>query len=129
MHRCRSALIALLCSFTLTAAQAALKVLLVASPGGGAPEPDRHDPTDDHIQRLQADAQATTALLRTRRTQDVRAGEHAAVLVIGGKGAMFDLPRDTALQRLLVVHFESGGVLAAVCHGAGGRTPHGGLQR
>ena len=89
----------------------------VASPGGGAPEPDRHDPADDHIQRLQADAQATDALQRTRRTQDLRAGEHAAVLVIGGKGAMFDLPRDPALQRLLSAHYEAGGVLAAVCHG------------
>lgn len=89
----------------------------VASPAGGAPEADRHNPADDHIQRLQADAQATGALQRTRRTQDLRAGEHAAVLVIGGKGAMFDLPRDPALQRLLVAHFDGGGVLAAVCHG------------
>ena len=159
MHRCRSALIALLCSFTLTAAQAAPQVLLVvssegrdagktrpgleldefakawltlranglevevASPGGGAPEPDRHDPADDHIQRLQADMQATTALQRTRRTQDVRAEEHAAVLVIGGKGAMFDLPRNPALQRLLVAHFDGGGVLAAVCHGPAALMP------
>ena len=105
MHRCRSAFIALLCSFTLTAALGAPKVLLVvgsdgrdagktrpgfeidefakawltlranglevevASPGGGALDPDRHDPADDHI------------------------------------------------QRLLVAHFESGGVLAAACHG------------
>lgn len=89
----------------------------VASPAGGAPEPDRHNPADDHIQRLQADTQATAALQRTRRTQDLRAGEHAAVLVIGGKGAMFDLAQDTALQRLLEAHHEGGGVLAAVCHG------------
>ena len=34
MHRCRSALIALLCSFTLTAAQAAPQVLLVVSSEG-----------------------------------------------------------------------------------------------
>ena len=95
----------------------------------GAPEPDRHDPADDHIQRLQADARATSALQltrraqRTRRTQDVRAGEHAAVLVIGGKSTMFDLPRDPALQRLLVAHFEGGGALAAVCHGPAALAP------
>ena len=34
MHRCRSALIALLCSFTLTAAQAAPKLLLVVRSEG-----------------------------------------------------------------------------------------------
>lgn len=159
MHPCRSALVALLCSFMLAAVHAAPKVLLivssegrdagktrpgfeldefakawltlrangldveVASPAGGAPEPDRHNPADDHIQRLQADAQANAALQRTRRTQDLRAGEHAAVLVIGGKGAMFDLPRDAALQRLLVAHFEGGGVLAAVCHGPAALVP------
>ena len=43
----------------------------VASPAGGAPEPDRYDPADDHIQRLKADTEAATALQHTRRTQDV----------------------------------------------------------
>ena len=95
----------------------------VASPAGGAPEPDRYDPADDHIQRLKADTKATAALQRTRRTQDVLAGEHAAVFIIGGKGAMFDLPRDPALQRLLSAHFEAGGVLAAVCHGPAALVP------
>jgi hypothetical protein len=33
----------------------------------------------------------------------VAVGEHDAILVIGGKGAMLDLPRDAALARLL--HF------------------------
>lgn len=89
----------------------------VASPAGGAPEADRYNPADDHIQRLKADPQAVAALQRTLRTADVKPGEHAAVLVIGGKGAMFDLPRDAALQRLLTAHVERGGVLAAVCHG------------
>jgi putative intracellular protease/amidase len=95
----------------------------VASPAGGAPEADRYNPDDDHIQRLKADAQATAALQRTRRTQDVRVGEHAAVLVIGGKGAMFDLPRDAALQRLLSAHYAAGGILAAVCHGPAALVP------
>ena len=95
----------------------------VASPAGGAPEADRYNPGDDHIQRLQADGQATAALQHTRRTQDVAVGEHAAVLVIGGKGAMFDLPRDAHLQRLLTAHFEAGGVLAAVCHGPAALVP------
>ena len=45
------------------------------------------------------------------------------MLVIGGKGAMFDLPRDAALQRLLSAHFDAGGVLAAVCHGPAALVP------
>lgn len=91
--------------------------LEVASPAGGAVTADRHNPKDDLIQALGADASAAAALAATRRTQDVRAGEHAAVFIVGGKGAMFDLPRDPALPRLLAEHHERGGVLAAVCHG------------
>jgi putative intracellular protease/amidase len=91
--------------------------LEVASPSGGAVVADRHDPKDDLVQAIKADAEATAALAATRRTQDVAAGEHAAIFVVGGKGAMFDLPRDPALARLLGRHHAAGGVLAAVCHG------------
>jgi len=89
----------------------------VASPSGGAVTAERYKPQDDHIQAMKADAQATVALATTRRTQDVKPGEHAAIFIVGGKGAMFDLPRDAALTKLLGAHHEQGGVLAAVCHG------------
>jgi putative intracellular protease/amidase len=97
--------------------------LEVASPAGGAPEADRFDADDEAVQRLKADPAATAALANTRATKDLRAGEHAAVLVIGGKGAMFDLPRDPALQRLLSAHAQAGGVMAAVCHGPAAFVP------
>lgn len=89
----------------------------LASPAGGAPVADRYSDADDSIRALKADPQAVAALQATRRTQDVAPGEHAAILVIGGKGAMFDLPRDAALATLLGTHHAQGGVLAAVCHG------------
>jgi putative intracellular protease/amidase len=89
----------------------------VASPAGGAIEADRFDAKDDHIQAMMADADAQTLLRTTRRTQDLTVGEHQAIFVIGGKGAMFDLPKDPALQRLMGRHYDRGGVLAAVCHG------------
>jgi len=47
----------------------------------------------------------------------VRVGEHQAVFIVGGKGAMFDLPQDPALAQLLGAHVQAGGALAAVCHG------------
>lgn len=89
----------------------------VASPAGGPVEADKFEPDGDLIRAVMADAGAASMLKATRRTQDVKAGEHQAIFVIGGKGAMFDLPKDPALQRLLGEHFERGGVLAAVCHG------------
>lgn len=89
----------------------------VASPAGGSPVADRYVEADDSIRAFKADPQAVTALKATRRTQDISPGEHAAILVIGGKGAMFDLPSDSALATLLGAHHAGGGVLAAVCHG------------
>ncbi|KPF45916.1 hypothetical protein IP87_14005 [beta proteobacterium AAP121] len=89
----------------------------VASPTGGAVVADRYNRDDDTIQALQRDPEAQAALAATRRTQDVPVGAHAAILLIGGKGAMFDLPRDAALARLMGAHHKRGGVLAAVCHG------------
>jgi hypothetical protein len=41
-------------------------------------------------------------------------------MVIGGKGAMFDLPRDTVLARLAGALYDRGGVVSAVCHGPAG---------
>ncbi len=89
----------------------------VASPSGGAVEADRFNAEDDHMQALMADSDAQALLRTTRRTQDVRVGEHQAIFVMGGKGAMFDLTKDAALQRLMGQHYDRGGVLAAVCHG------------
>jgi putative intracellular protease/amidase len=89
----------------------------VASPAGGAVEADRFNAEDDHIQAMMSDPDAQSLLRATRRTQDVKVGEHQAIFVIGGKGAMFDLPRDVALPQIMGQHYDRGGVLAAVCHG------------
>lgn len=89
----------------------------VASPAGGAVLADRHNPKGDLVTALNVQPEARQQLQATRRTADVSPGEHAAIFVIGGKGAMFDLPRDAALQRLLAQQHERGAVLAAVCHG------------
>lgn len=92
-------------------------VVEVASPTGGAVEADQFNKNDDHIMAMLANDEAQKLLRTTRRIQDVRLGEHKAIFIMGGKGAMFDLPNDTALQTLLAQHFEQGGVVAAVCHG------------
>lgn len=89
----------------------------VASPNGGAVEADRFDPEDDHIKAFMADVEGQRWLKNTRRTQDIKLGEHQAIMIIGGKGAMFDLPKDAALRTLLEGHYSRGGLLAAVCHG------------
>lgn len=89
----------------------------VASPQGGAIEADKYDPEAPYNAALLADAEAMRRLADTRRIADLRAGDYAAVYVVGGKGAMFDLPRHRPLQRLLAEAWENGAVVAAVCHG------------
>jgi putative intracellular protease/amidase len=43
--------------------------------------------------------------------------DYDAVFVVGGKGAMFDLPDNGALQDILAGAYTSGSIVAAVCHG------------
>lgn len=89
----------------------------VASPRGGKVEADRYNPKDAFNASLLADADAIRQLADTRATADLGAGDYAAVYVVGGKGAMFDLPFDPALRKLLAEVHDGGGVVAAVCHG------------
>ncbi|TAG80770.1 MAG: type 1 glutamine amidotransferase domain-containing protein [Betaproteobacteria bacterium] len=89
----------------------------VASPAGGPVEADKFNPKDDHIQALLADEHATALLRNTRRIADVKPGDHQAIFVMGGKGAMFDLPKDSSLISLLGAQFDRDGIVAAVCHG------------
>ena len=89
----------------------------VASPQGGAVEADKYNAEEPFNARLLADADAMRQLADTRATGDLRAADYAAVYVVGGKGAMFDLPRDAALRQLLADVHDDGGIVAAVCHG------------
>lgn len=92
-------------------------VVEVASPNGGPVEPDKYNPAEPFNAALLADTQAMQQLADTRATASLEADDYAAVYVVGGKGAMFDLPRDPALQRLLGRLWDNGGIVAAVCHG------------
>lgn len=93
-----------------------LRVTL-ASPAGGPVEADRYDPETPWNARLMALPEAAAALADTRATASLAAADYDAVYVVGGKGAMFDLPRDAALARLVGAVHDAGGVVAAVCHG------------
>jgi putative intracellular protease/amidase len=89
----------------------------IASPQGGAVEADRYDPKHPANARLLADATAMRELAATRATATLEAEDYAGVFVVGGKGAMFDLPKDKALATLIGRVHDHGGVVSAVCHG------------
>ncbi len=89
----------------------------VASPRGGPVEADKFNAEEPFNARVLADPAATALLADTRATATLRAADYAAVYVVGGKGAMFDLPADAALRSLVGTMHDRGAVIAAVCHG------------
>ena len=89
----------------------------VASPQGGRVEADKYDPEEPFNAALLANAGAMAKLADTRAVASVRAADYAAVYVVGGKGAMFDLPASAPLQQLIGTAWANGAIIAAVCHG------------
>jgi putative intracellular protease/amidase len=89
----------------------------IASPSGGPAIADEHDPAKPYNSAFAADPEARGKLAATLPLSASMAGQYDAIMVIGGKGAMFDLPFSQVLQGLLVEVEARGGVAAAVCHG------------
>lgn len=89
----------------------------VASPAGGAVEPDEFERDKPYNARLVGDGEAMRALSETLATSAVYPSGYAAIYVLGGGGAMFDLYADRALQSLLAAAYEGGAVVGGVCHG------------
>lgn len=89
----------------------------IASPSGGPAEADKYDAKEPFNAAFISDALAAKTLQNTQRTDAVNSKNYAAVYIVGGKGAMFDLPRDQALSKLIRDVYERGGIIGAVCHG------------
>lgn len=89
----------------------------VASPAGGAVVADKFDAGKPYNTAFLADPEARSKLASTLMLETGMGSEYAAVLVIGGKGAMMDLPFSQVLQKVLADTHARGGVIAAVCHG------------
>lgn len=89
----------------------------IASPSGGAVVADRFSPKKPYNSRFLADPASAAKLTSTRSLTSVGSEKYAAIFVIGGKGAMFDLPVNVDLKTLLAATYEAGGVIGAVCHG------------
>jgi len=90
----------------------------VASPRGGRAEADEFNKTKPDNQQILADQEAMTLLNQTRTTQSINPADYAALYIVGGKGAMFDLPFDSALQDIIsAIYARPDGIVSAVCHG------------
>jgi len=89
----------------------------IASPQGGQVEADKYDPSKSYNAKVLVDEAIMEKLNNTLATHSLDAKAYDAVFVVGGKGAMFDLPKDEALQKLIAQIYQQQGRVAAVCHG------------
>lgn len=98
----------------------------LASPRGGRVEPDaysdpRHESgysADDFVSLGFLTSPKLSRLLETTRPLgECQAKDYDALVVAGGQAPMFTFREDPALHRLMRGFYESGKVLAALCHG------------
>jgi putative intracellular protease/amidase len=89
----------------------------IASPKGGEVEADKYDPSKTYNAKVLVDEAIMAKLNNTLATNSLDAKAYDAVFIVGGKGAMFDLPKDTALQNVIAQIYQQQGSVAAVCHG------------
>jgi putative intracellular protease/amidase len=89
----------------------------IASPEGGLAIADEFSAAKPYNLAFTKDAEGSAKLAQTLRLSQVDAGRYAAVFIIGGKGAMFDLPFSQSLTTLVASVHGRGGIIGAVCHG------------
>lgn len=89
----------------------------IASPEGGVAIPDEFNAAKPYNLVFAKDTAGSAKLAQTLRLSQVDAGGYAAVFIIGGKGAMFDLPFSQSLTGLVASVHGRGGIIGAVCHG------------
>ncbi|MEV6595460.1 type 1 glutamine amidotransferase domain-containing protein [Actinoplanes sp. NPDC051346] len=95
----------------------------IVSVRGGQPPQDGLDPSDPVQTEFLSDPAVTAQLSATPSTGDIDASAYDAILYVGGHGTMWDFPHDEQLAALGRGIYESGGVVAAVCHGPAGLLP------
>jgi putative intracellular protease/amidase len=91
--------------------------LELASPKGGKVEVGQYNKTKPYNAAVLAMPEAMHLLANSKKLSDIQAKDYQAVLVLGGKGAMFDLAEHQPLQRLLADMAAQQKIIAAVCHG------------
>lgn len=91
--------------------------LELASPKGGNVEVGEYNKTKPYNAAVLASAEAMTLLTNSKKLSNINATDYQAMLVLGGKGAMFDLADHQPLQQLLAEMAAQQKVIAAVCHG------------
>jgi len=84
----------------------------------GTVEPDEYNKNKPYNKVVLKDENAMALLKQTRATASINAQNYNAIYIVGGKGAMFDLPYDPSLQEIITIIDSKEGVISSVCHGS-----------
>lgn len=87
-----------------------------ASPDGGTPPEDGFDPNDS-ASLIFRNSEAFRRLNRSMPLAEAQPSNYDAIFFPGGLGPMVDLAFDPTTKHLIAAIYESGGIVAAVCHG------------
>ena len=97
--------------------------LTLASPKGGQPPVDPKSDLSENqtpaMTRFKQDQAAQKALSQTVKLADVKAEDYDTVFYVGGHGPMWDLAESPVSIALLESFYNSGKVIALVCHSPG----------
>lgn len=94
-------------------------IIDVASPKGGYVESDKFNQDKEYNKTVLEDSSIIVLLQNTLPTASINPTEYDAIYIVGGKGAMFDLPYDPSLQDIILnLYQREGAILSSVCHGS-----------
>lgn len=98
--------------------------ITIASPKGGKtpidPESLKSFVLDDISKDYLESEEFMSLLEHTRSLKEVEGQDFDCVYLAGGHGTMYDFPDDATLQAIIKKQYESGRMVAAICHGVGG---------
>ena len=97
--------------------------LILASPKGGQPPIDPKSDLPENqtpaMERFKRDKEAQEALSRTFQLSDMKSEEFDGIFYVGGHGPMWDLVDNPDSIALIESFYDSGKLVAAVCHAPG----------
>ncbi|MEL6560690.1 MAG: type 1 glutamine amidotransferase domain-containing protein [Bacteroidota bacterium] len=92
-------------------------VIVASTVGGKAPMVIDKDDMRAYDYAFLNDSVAMNKVNNTIAIENVNPDAYQAIYFVGGKGAMFDFPKNKKIQHLVQNYYESGKVVGAVCHG------------
>lgn len=98
--------------------------ITIASPNGGHvpidPESLKKFTLDKVSKKYWEDDSFRELLNKSKSLAAVKNEKFDLVYLAGGHGTMYDFPNDTTMQFIIRNQYESGKMVAAICHGVGG---------